>query len=64
MIVLLMVLLLCFTAPEPGQGFVYATGALRYNRRHEIVAEIIFMGHSLRLAGFWAHYTQEVNDEE
>jgi archaellum component FlaF (FlaF/FlaG flagellin family) len=44
MILSLIVLFLCFTALYQSQGSVYFSGALRYNRRHENVAEILNMG--------------------
>lgn len=44
MILSLMVLFLCFTALGQSEGFVYLSGAVRYNRRHEIVAETLSMG--------------------
>lgn len=44
MILSLMVLFLCFTALSQSWGFVYPAWALRYNRRHEIVVEILDMG--------------------
>ena len=40
----LMVLFLCVTALSRSREFVYPAGALRYNRRHEIVVEILLMG--------------------
>ena len=40
----LMVLFLCFTALSQSLGLVYPAGALRYNRGHEIVVEILLMG--------------------
>ena len=44
MISSLMVLFLYFTALSQGLGLVYLPGALRYNRRHEIVVEILDIG--------------------
>jgi hypothetical protein len=43
MILSLMVLFLCFTAWSPRRDLVRPAGALRYNRRHEIVVEILSM---------------------
>ena len=47
----LMVLFLCFTALDRSQGFVYPVGAVRYNRRHEILVEILNMGQFSSLGG-------------
>jgi hypothetical protein len=47
----LMVLFLSFTALSQSEGFVYPAGALRYNRRHEIVVEILLMGQVSALSG-------------
>ena len=46
-----MVLFICSTALSQSDGFVYLCEALRYNRRHEIVAETIDMGQFSSLSG-------------
>ena len=51
MILSLMVLFLCFTALGQSEGFVYLCEALRYNRRHEIMAETTDMGQFSSLSG-------------